>query len=354
MTRLRFLASWVVAGAALVVAASAAPAQDGAAPDTAPEAVPSREERIRRLRELTPQEKQRLEEALVRFRALPPERREELRHKARAVGVDRLGELAGREFAPLRRRHVALHRELDAILELLGRDRVESLPPQQAAYVRAEAIRGFQRHVRRQLISLMGAQATGGNFDLLDPALRRQRMDESVRKVQDQMLAELPPEERARIAALPPEEQRRERGRLMGEYRMQEAVTFARMFERFRLVPFLSLPEAERAEVVARWAERGRWFEMAGRLRAAGVSKQALELLAQLRADEWARVQFEADEAARLPPEQRVARIEQSIRELHGRGAMDDDRHRRPLLRLREMQRRRRLGETPGAPESPR
>jgi hypothetical protein len=301
---------------------------------------PTRDEQVRRIRQLPDEEKARLKQALARFNALPPARREELRKKARDVGTERLGELSGRNFEALRRKHAYLSAEIEQISTLLGGpDRLANFSPEERAYVRAEAMRGFQRHCRQRLLEGAGLAA---GFEQAPSSEKRVRMDQAVQAAANKMLEERPPEEQARFRALPAAEQRRERAALLREWRMRETLNFVKRFEGTRLLPLLEMaPERRRAIV----QQRVRWHQLGELLQSDGADREAMRMLWQLRADERAQVALVYEQSRDLPPVERRARVEQKIREIYGRAALEADPSQRQPQRLPEILRDRGLRE---------
>jgi hypothetical protein len=300
----------------------------------AQDAAPSAEESVRRVRQLPIEEKRRLKEALERFRALAPEQREALRTKARTVGVDRLGELAGRDFDAVRRRHARLQAELEEILRLLGGpERLAALAPEERAYVRAEALRRFQAHCHQQLVERMTQSSP--ILGPLSDAERRARTRRGVDAVIDRLVEEKTPEEQTRFRALPPVEQRRERARLIAEWRMRQTPLFATKFDNNVLAKFIEAPREKRREIVGRHV---RWFHLWSLLRADQVDRETLRMLGQLGADERAHIAMTYEEARATPAAARRARIVDRIRELYGTAAQTPGRAPPPRLRdiLRE------------------
>ncbi len=336
MRVLRFLGAALL-GATLFL--GAARAQDPA----------SKEDQIQRLRRLPADEKKKLKDALDRFRALTPAQRDALRAKAREVGAERLGELAGRDFEKLKKLNAGLQREQDEILRLLGGpERLAGFTPAERAYVRFMALRGFQEHCRLRLLETAGLAPTA--FNALGPAEKRDWRKKSVDAAVDKMLAEKTIEEQARIRALSSVEQRRERAALFAEWRMRETPAFVKKFENFRLQKLLDMTPEERAKVVA---NQVRWFELTSLLAGDGADHDTLKMLRQLRADERARVALVYGESRDLSPVDRRARVVEKIRELYGSGTFDPDRAARPAFsRLREILRERR-GEQPSPPTTP-
>ncbi len=139
------------------------------------------------------------------------------------------------------------------------------------------------------------------------------------------------------ILGLPPKEQKRRRRELLAEHRLSLVPSFVTAFERQRVRPFLLLPPDERRQAAERWATRARWFEVRQRLEVeVGVSRDVLELLSDLGPEDWARVRDEYDRSATMDPVERRFHLEDEIREVHGRAALDgraDRRHDRGRLR---------------------
>ena len=339
MSLVRLLSAVVVAFAIL---AGTAGAQDP----------PTREEQIQRIRSLPPEEKLRLKEALERFNALPKAEREALRAKAREVGIQRLGELAGRNFEKLHRKHQDVRSEMEEVFRLLGGpERLAGLSPAERAFVRAEATRGFQRHCMQRLLE--SARLVAG-FEQSPEIEKRSRRNSALEAMAQRLLSEQSEEDRARFLALPAAEQRVARGKLLDEWRLRETAAFARKFEA-RLLPLLSMAPQMRQALIAK---RVRWFQLTNLLVADGVDRDTMRMLDQLRADERAQVGEFYELGQDLPVAERRARIEAKIRETYGKGAVDPTRAQRPLLRhaeiLRERARReRRRSDVPPAPDVP-
>ena len=314
-----------------------------------PAAAASRDEQIRRIRQLPLEEQRRLKEALERFRALPPAEREALRRKAREVGIERLGELAGRNVEKLRARHLAVQRGLDEIMKLLDTPgRLESLSEDERAYVRAMAMRGFETHCRIRLLEGIGRAA---GFDALLPAEKKDLLAKAAEAAFQRLLDEKPADEKDRILKLPAAEQRRERVGLFAEWRLRETTRFFVKFEHFRFVPFLQMTPEKRTALLGR---RVRWFQLAALLSADGAGPEVLTMLRQLSADERASVSLVYEQSQDQEPAGRRARVEAKIRELYGRAALDPTRARRPLLPeiLRDRALRERHAGKPGGQSS--
>ncbi len=306
-----------------------------------------REAEIQRIRQLPADEKRRLKDALARFNSMTPAQRDALRAKARAIGSERLGELAGRDFEKLHSKHATLQREVNEIMRLLGgSERLQSLTPDERAYVRAEAIRGFHRHCRQQLLEDANLAQ---DFDQFSFAEKRRRFEVAVGVATRKLLEEQSPEDRARHLALPAAEQRRARADLLAEWRMRETTEFVKKFERFRLFKLLDMPQDERS---AELAKRVRWMQLFGLMQRDGADKDTLRMLGQLGADERAQVAQVYEQAQDLPVADRRTRTEEKIRELYGRSSFDTERLQRPPPRLRELLRNReRRAPEPAPPE---
>lgn len=326
----RLVSLLVLAALAVASFAGAAFAQDP----------PAREEQIRRIRQLPPEEKERLKGLLRRFAALPASEREALRAKARELGAERLGELAGRDFAKVRRRHAMIERETDTLVELLGgTERLAEFPPEVRAYLRAEAMRGFQRFVRQRMLE---AATLAAGFEQLPEPEKRARFLRAQHAAAQAILAERSEEERAAFLAMSGAEQRAARARLLEEWRRREIVNFAKRFEGARLLPLFEMKPEEVREIAA---SRVRWFQLAGLLHADGVDRETMRMLAQLRADERAQVALVYESARDFPAADRRQRVEEKIRELYGRASFDTERMRRPGPRFPEILRERVLRE---------
>jgi len=303
---------------------------------------PSKEERIAKIRKLSPDEKARLKQALERFRALTPEQREALRAKAREVGAERLGELAGRNVDRLLEQHAGLCAERDEIMKLLGGpDRFQSLGHEERAYLRYMAIRGFQEHCRLRMLET--ADLSPQAFNGLAPLEKREWRKKADDAVVDKMLAEKTLDEQAKFRTLPPAEQRRERAKLRAEWRLRETPAFVKKFEAFRLQKFLDMTPEARATLIK---SQVRWMGLTDLLVADGADHDTLRMLHQLRADERARVALLYEQSGDLAPIDRRAKVVAKIRELYGSSTFDDARAQRPFPRLREILRERRGGET--------
>jgi hypothetical protein len=313
-----------VVGAALI--AGSARCQDPAA----------REEQIQRIRQLPADEKQHLKEALARFNALPETEREALRAKARAVGADRLGELAGRDYAKLKQKHAFVERETDEVLkDLGGPERFAGLTPDERAYVRDMAMRNFQRYCSQRLLESAGLDA---GYDKLPPAAKRERGAKAAAAAVQQILDEKTPEEKAAYAAMTPAEQKRERGKAMVEWRLRRTTEFAKRFDNFRLLKIIDMPPEERHKLLA---NQVRWYQIMTLLHTEGVDKDTLKMLGQLRADERAQVAHVWEQSEDQTPADRMAKVKDKIHELYGASTFDEARLRTPAPRLPEILRER-------------
>jgi hypothetical protein len=309
---------------------------------------PTKEEQIQRIRRLSPDEKRRLKDALDRFRAMPPEQRDALRKKAHEVGAERLGELAGRDFGRLKEKHSGLQREMNEIMTLLGGpERIAGLSPDERAYVRMMALRGFNEHCRIRLLET--AELSPPAYVGLPEAQKREWMRKGFDAAVDKMLQEQPLDAQARFRAMAPAEQRRERAKLLGEWRMRETPAFVKKFDNFRLQKLIDMSPENRAKVVA---NRVHWLQLNGLLVGDGVDRDTLKMLRALRADERARVALVYEQSRDLPAVDRRAKVVEKVRELYGSGTFDEGRAQRPLFpRAREILRERR-GADPAAPAS--
>ncbi len=338
LLRISLPALAVVAG--LFAATRPAAAQDAAPGQVAPNKADARKDDskkdvVRRIRELPADEKLRLKVALDRFRSLPKEQRDAIRDKASEIGVARLRELAGRDFAALQRKQASLRQELTAVIELLGEDRVKAMSPLERAWLHSEALRGFQRFCRTRLIEEGGFAPAG--FDQLTNAEKHERLSKGVQAVLKQMYAEKTEEERARLRTATPAERAEDRAAMLREWRMRQTPEFARQFDGARLLPLLRLTPERRAAVLAKWQERARWFQVAGLLRTDGVSEETLKMLYQLGPEQHAQIAQLREQTKDLPAEDRRLQIESRIREMYGASAFDVERPRRPLQRVREV-----------------
>jgi hypothetical protein len=335
--------------AALGLLASPAPAQDAGdnRSDVAGDR-PAKEEQIQRIRQLPAEEKQRLKSALERFRALPAEKQQALRLKAREIGTARLGELTGRDVPKLRKRHEALQQELAEVWKLLGGpQRVASLTPDERTYMEAESLRGFQRHIRQRILE--AAHFSPGDFETLPLAEKRDRLARGADAALEKILEEQP-DVKTHYLTLSAPEQRRERARLMKEWRLRETVPFAQRFEG-RLLKFMELPADKRQALVARGV---RWLQIALLLHADGVAPETMQRLGSLRPDERAQVAMVYELNRDKPASDRRALVEQKIQELYGRGSLEDDRARQQRgARLQQILRARALRERGPVPVVP-
>lgn len=316
---------------------------------------PSAEEirrRVEWVRQLPPDDRAKLKEALARFRAMPAEDRDRLRKKAARVGVERLEGLAGRDLDALEHTRTTLVAEAESILAAIGPERLAGLSDAELAYVRSEAMRGFQRHVQRRVLGL----STYDDLERMPAAEKRARTQESMRKLVDDQFARLPDDEQARIRALPTKDRAAARAQLFAEFRMAETRDFAKIFDRYRLQPFQQMPPEKRAERVRKWQEQARWFAVVRTLREdIVIGDEARRALASLGPAEWARINHEIQQTESMPPLDRRRHLEQLIQRLAGERALDPSRRSDlppALRRLRE--RRLLLNPTAPSPEAPR
>jgi len=310
------LASLVAASALVAGVLSAVPAR-------AQDDGPSLEERRAIVQSLPADEKARLRAALDRFRSLPRDQQEALRKKARAVGPERLGGLAGRDVGALRRRHEVLRTEIDRVMEFLGPERLAAMTPEERDYFRSEAARGFQRHVRRRLLE-HSAKRPDTDFEKAPPEERRAAFESALAHLEEQELLRLPDERAAEIRAMPPKERARVRARILADWRMGETLVFARQFDAFRVQKWATLSAEEREKELSRWRTRSRWFQARKVLHdELGLRPASLERLAQLPPMSWSRVLYEVRVTETLPVEERRERIERLVDELYGRAALE-------------------------------
>ncbi len=281
-----------------------------------------------RVRKLSPEEKRRLKAALARFESLSDDERRALRKKANELGRERLEELASRggNAKRLRTRHKWLESALKRVYDLLGPERFKPLPREEQAYLAYEAKRRFQNHCRFEMLKLTGIH-TPKTLEKLTPEQRKATIREALQSAADRLLSELPESERTRILALPPHKQRRERHKMVQEFRDRETVKFARRFDRNFLEMYFRQPEDRRQQRVRRFTERARWFEVRRLLeKELGVPRSTVNLIKLLRADEQAELRREYEETADLGRSERRLHLEAKIHELHGRAALDSTR----------------------------
>lgn len=322
-------ALFVVAG----VSRSAALAQDAATGDEL-------QRRVQWLRDLPPEERAKLKAKLESFRDLPQETRDKLRRRAAKLGPERLDGLAGRDLRKVASRFASFDVEIDRVMSLLGAEQLAALGPDERAYLRAEALRGFQRHLQRRVLNAPSYD----EWERLPREERRARTRLAVRHIVDSRLAKLPDEERARIRALPPKDAAAEEARIFAEYRMDETLEFARIFGRFRVERFVRLSPAERAETVRVWRERSRWPQLLRVLKEdIGIGDDVRRELASLGPGEWAKVMAEVRTTEAMPLEDRRTRIEQTIRRLAGERSLDAEARASRVPRFLERIRERRL-----------
>lgn len=338
--RLLRILSAVVVGAGLLVGSASG------------QETPGREDQVERIRQLPTDEKRRLKAALDRFNALPAAEREALRAKARAVGADRLGELAGRDYGKLKQKHAFVERETDEVMRLLGGpERFAGLTPDERAFVRATAMRAFQRYCKQRILE---AATLDAGFDNLPPAAQHERRERATAEAVQNILGEKSAEEKAAYAAMSPADQKRERFRAMVEWRLRRTTEFAKRFESFRLLKILDMPPEDRHKLLA---GQVRWYQLMNLLHSEGVDRDTLKMLGQLRADERAQVALIYEQAQDLAPADRTAKVKDKIHELYGASTFDDERLQRPSPRLpeilRERARRERERRAPGQTPAP-
>ena len=302
--------------------------------------------RIELIRKLPREDQQRLRAALVRFQRLSPERQKEIRSRAKRVGDVRLRELVGRNVKQLRRRQNSLDTERAEMVRLLGgSERFTALSPLQRKYLFSAGVREFQRHVRRELLD-MGGPRMMEEFNRLPRDEKKQRLSRALKAVEERLLASETAQSRAAIVALPPGKQRKLRKKLLAEYRMTLIPGFVGYFEARVIGPYMRRSHAERQKIAERWAQRARWFEMRRRLdREIGVSRGTLDLLSEMRPEEWARIRdvYVRTGTEGLTPGERRLRLETEIRELHGRSAFRTPQSTREDRRKHERRRLRRM-----------
>ena len=276
--------------------------------------------RIQWLRDLPQDQKAKLKAALDRFRALPSADREKLRAKAAKLGPERLDGLSGRDIKALQKSRTTLDAEVDQVMTLLGPERIAAMSPEERAYVRSEAMRGFQRHVQRRLLGMQ----TYDEWEALSAEARRVRIQEALKRMLIDRMSRLPDDERARILSLSPKDQAAERAQMIAAYRMDQAPEFSRIFERFRLQKFLDRSPADRAADVRKWREKSRWHELARVLKEElGIAEDVRRDLAALGPAEWAKVMYEFQQTESLPLADRKLRLELMIHRLAGERALD-------------------------------
>lgn len=291
----------------------AARAQDGSSAEEI-------QRRVEWLRSLPKADKESLKAALERFRALPSAEREKLRAKAAQVGPERLDGLTGRDIRALKKSRTSLETETEQVLSLIGRERLAAMTPDERAYIRSEAMRGFQRQVQRRILGLR----LNSDWEQLSPEERRAQLRDGMRRVIADRESRLSDDERARILALPQKEQAEERRRLFAEFRMDQTLEFSRQFTRFRLDKFLEKPEAERTAEVRRWREKSRWHALARVLKEdLGISEGVRRDLAALGPAEWAKVMYDFQHSEKLSLADRKLAMETMIHRLAGERALD-------------------------------
>lgn len=305
-------------------------ARIASAQDAAPKDL---DERIERVKRLSPPERQRLKAALRRFKELPEDRRRELREKASRVGEDRLRGLKGRDIRGLSRRHQDLQRERQAVLEILQfEQRTADLSAAEKELLRVEAGRQFHQFVRREILA-PGHSPLPKDFDRLPHEQRRERVRAGMQALMKRLEEQMTPQEREEFVRLEGAALHERRMELLREFRVRMAGDFARNFDNAYLTPFLQASAEQRAALVEKFQRRTRWFEVASVLeREVGVSRETLLLLRALDASDWAQIRLDLERTASMPPLERRAEMERGIRELYGRAAADvkGGLHRRP------------------------
>jgi hypothetical protein len=295
---------------------------------------------------LPPDQKAKLRAALGRFRDLPAAEREALRRKAARIGPERLEGLAGRDLARLRTKKAELDRDADRVLASVSPPLLERLSEDERAYLHSEAIRGFQRHLQRRLLSLK----TDEELQKLAPEDRRRQFAEARAAIVRKRFEGLPDEERARIQALAPAERRAEVARLFDDVRADEAREFARVFERFRVQKHLALPDAERQRIISRWKAGARWHEAVRLLESeVGIGDSARADLAVLGPRDLARLRFEVEQTGKLPYGERRAHLEDMIHRMAGERSLHPPRRDRPVPPHVRALRERRMSGAPSA-----
>ena len=293
--------------------------------------------RLQGIHDLPPQQKSKLKSALERFHGLPAAERDKLRAKAAKVGAERLDGLAGRDIEKLRHSKVTLDAEVDEIVGSFGAERTAGLTDDERAYLRAEVLRGFQRHLERRLLDMNSYE----EVQKLAPAERKALKEAAIRRMVAARVAALPDEEQARLRSLDPAARQAANARLVADFRMDETRPFSTMFERFRLQPFLKATPEERAKLVRKWRESSRWHEVVRFLKQdVGIDEEARRDLAALGPADLARVRFEFEQTESLPVAERKLRLERLIHQLVGERSLAprrSDRQVPPFLRfLRE------------------
>jgi hypothetical protein len=238
---------------------------------------------------------------------------------------------------------------MSEIMTLLGGpERIASLTHDERAYVRMMALRGFQEHCRLRLLQTAGLEPSA--FNGLTPAEKREWRRKSFDATVDKLVAEQPLDAQARFRAMTPAEQRRERAKLVAEWRMRETPAFVKKFDNFRLQKLLDMSPAERTKLIGNHVH---WLQLTSLLAGDGADHDTLKMLHALRADERARVALVYEQSRDLPPVDRRAKVVEKVRELYGSGTFEEGRAPRPLFpRVREILRERRAAD-PSAPAQP-
>ncbi|MCE9634229.1 MAG: hypothetical protein K8T90_00860 [Planctomycetes bacterium] len=306
--------------------------------------------RLQWLHELPPEQKAKLKAALERFHGLTSAERDKLRSKAAKVGAERLDGLAGRDIEKLRHSKVSLDAEVDQIVRGFDAARVATLTDDERAWLRAEALRGFQRHLERRLLGLSSYE----EVQKLAPAERKAMKETALRRVLSERINALPDEEQARLRALDADGKRAANARLLADFRMDETRSFATMFERWRFQPFVNATPEERAKQVRKWREGSRWHEVVRFLKQEiGIDEEARHDLAVLGPADLARVRFEFEQTESLPIAERRLRLERLIHQIVGERTLDGrrpDRQIPPFLRLLRERRTIAVGSDPATP----
>lgn len=331
--------------ALLVAAISPALASDGPSADEL-------KRRVEWIRQLPPEEKARLKEALARFRALPAAERDALRNKAAKIGAERLEGLAGRDLPALRSKRKDLNAEIESVFRNIGEPRFEGVSESERAYLRSLALRRFQQHIQRRALGM----TSYSQLETLTPEEKRSRMKAALERIVGERIGKMPDEERRRIEALPPKERKAEHGAILAQFRMDETLEFARVFDQQQVRRFQSLPAEKRAEEVRNWRDRNRWFAVSRILKEEiAISDEARRAFATLGPLDWARVAFRVAQTENLPPQERRVEIEREIQQLAGARTLDPGRRNQPLRPgLRYLRERRLLGDGPAPGDLPR
>lgn len=283
---------------------------------------PSLDQRREAIRRLPQDERERLKAALQRFRSLSPEKQAELRAKAERIGAERLQNLAGRDVSKLRDSHDKFRAELDRIFEALGEDRLAGLSPEERTFMRAEALRGFQRHIKRRVMGFASIEMMERDWEALSPVERKERMESGWRKIEEGALAQMPAAESDRIRALKGPERREARERIFHEFRLAEALEFSKQFDGQRLRPFKAWGPGQREKALSRWKATQLWYDAAKRLTdEVGVDAATIERMAPLPASDWARINFEIRITDDMPADRRRVHLTEFVNRLAGQRA---------------------------------